>query len=145
MTKIDLARRLIFLAFLAAIVPALAGQQADRPPETTRQQSGGGVSTTASPEESPGGQAISFGEEFLDDPANIEAGKKIWQEQCRHCHGKAAYPGKAPKLKPRRYTPEFVYDRVTYGFRKMPAWKEVYSKDERKAVVAYVLSRDFSP
>ena len=66
-------------------------------------------------------------------------------QQCRHCHGRSAYPGKAPKLKPRKYTPEFVFDRVTNGFRKMPAWKEVYSADERRAIVAYVLSREFSP
>jgi mono/diheme cytochrome c family protein len=86
-----------------------------------------------------------FTEEYLNDPENIAAGKEIWSEQCRHCHGKAAYPGKAPKLKPRRYTPEFVFDRVTNGFRKMPSWKEVYDWEERKSVVAYVKSKEFSP
>lgn len=86
-----------------------------------------------------------FTEEFLQDPANIELGRKVWQEQCRHCHGKDAYPGKAPKLKPRKYTPEFVYHRVTYGFRGMPSWKEVYSEEERMVVVAWVLSAKFSP
>ena len=69
----------------------------------------------------------------------------MWEGQCRHCHGKAAYPGKAPKLKPRRYKPDFVYDRVSNGFRKMPGWKDVYSVDERMAVTAYILSRQFSP
>ena len=54
------------------------------------------------------------------------------------------YPGKAPKLKPRRYTPEFVYKRVTDGFWKMPGWKAFYSDDERMKIVAYVLSRKFS-
>jgi len=86
-----------------------------------------------------------FSEAYLTDPANIEAGKAVWQEQCRHCHGAAAYPGKAPKLKPRRYKPEFVFKRVTNGFRKMPSWKDVYSREERMAVVSYVLSKDFSP
>jgi mono/diheme cytochrome c family protein len=86
-----------------------------------------------------------FTEAFLHDPANIERGREIWEEQCRHCHGKDAYPGKAPKLTPRRYTPAFVYHRVTYGFRGMPAWKDVYSEEERMAVVAWVLSEKFSP
>jgi mono/diheme cytochrome c family protein len=86
-----------------------------------------------------------FTEAYMNDPAHIDAGREIWQEQCRHCHGSRAYPGKAPKLKPRRYKPEFVYDRVTNGFRKMPAWQDVYTDEERMAVVAYVLSRKFSP
>lgn len=85
--------------------------------------------------------------EYLADPANIEVGKVIWQEQCQHCHGKNAYPGKAPKLKPKRYKsrPHFVWDRVTNGFRKMPAWDEVYTPEERMGVVAYILSKSFSP
>ncbi len=86
-----------------------------------------------------------FTEAFLKDPANLEIGKRIWQQQCRHCHGKSAYPGKAPKLKPRRYEADFVYTRVTNGFRKMPAWKAVFSRDERMAVAAYVMSEEFSP
>ena len=105
----------------------------------------------AAQESSPGAvassdvQAVSFSEEYLGDRANIDAGKALWQKQCRHCHGRAAYPGKAPKLKPRRYTADFIYDRVTYGFRKMPAWEKVYSQEERMAVVAFVLSDQFSP
>ena len=86
-----------------------------------------------------------FTETFLNDAANITVGGEIWVEQCRHCHGKSAYPGKAPKLKPRRYKPDFVYDRVTNGFRKMPPWKDIYSDEERRSVVAYVLSPTFSP
>ena len=86
-----------------------------------------------------------FTEAFLTDEENIAAGETIWQEQCRHCHGKDAYPGKAPKLKPSKYEPEFVYRRVTDGFRKMPAWKDVYTDEERMQVTAYVLSEDFSP
>lgn len=86
-----------------------------------------------------------FTQAYLEDPANIEEGGKIWQEQCRHCHGSAAYPGKAPKLKPGRYEPAFVYNRVTNGFGDMPSWKEYYSKQQRKAVVAYVLSDQFAP
>ena len=69
-----------------------------------------------------------FTEAYLNDPANIEAGRALWEAQCRLCHDYAAYPGKAPKLKPRRYKAEFVFKRVTKGFREMPSWKEVYSR-----------------
>ena len=88
---------------------------------------------------------VPFTAEFLADPDNIAAGEEIWSGQCRHCHGKKAYPGKAPKLKPRKYKPGFVYRRVTDGFRKMPGWKDVYSDDQRMKIVAYVLSSEFSP
>ena len=82
---------------------------------------------------------------YLDNPANIKVGETVWTNQCRHCHGSSAYPGKAPKLRPKRYKPDFVFDRVTNGFRKMPAWKEAYTREERMGVVAWVLSKNFSP
>ena len=84
-------------------------------------------------------------QEELDDPALQEIGVTVWQDQCRHCHGASAYPGKAPRLTPRRYDAEFVYDRTANGFRGMPAWKDVYSDEEIRGVVAYILSRRFSP
>ncbi len=103
----------------AGVVAASAQDSAEKPPE--------------------------FTEAYMSDPANIAAGKEIWIELCRHCHGKSSYPGKAPKLKPRRYTPKFVFDRVTDGFRKMPPWKEVFNREERMSVVAFVKSSKFSP
>ena len=86
-----------------------------------------------------------FTPKFLADPEHIAAGKEIWMGQCTLCHGASSYPGKAPKLKPKRYTPNFVYDRITNGFRKMPPWKDVYDEEERMDLVAWVLSRKFSP
>ena len=86
-----------------------------------------------------------FTEEFLDDPESLASGKEVWESTCRACHGGAAYPGKAPKLQPSRYDAEFVYDRVTWGFRQMPAWEDVLSEEERMEVSAYVVSRRFSP
>ena len=50
-----------------------------------------------------------------------------------------------PSSIPGSSTPDFIFHRVTYGFGKMPAWKEVFSLKQRMAVVAYVKSADFSP
>lgn len=86
-----------------------------------------------------------FDKAYLSSKKNVAAGKDVWDNQCRHCHGAAAYPGKAPKLNPGQLAPDFIYDRVTNGFGKMPAWKEVFSAEQRRSVVAYIKSRDFSP
>ncbi len=87
----------------------------------------------------------SFNKAYLSSKANIEAGRIVWENQCRHCHGAAAYPGKAPKLNPGQMAPGFIYERVTYGFGKMPGWKDVFTVEQRKGVVAYIKSGDFSP
>lgn len=107
----------------------------------TASESSPSAETEESAEEAP----PEFTEDFLEDPEHIAAGKEVWDSTCQSCHGKAAYPGKAPKLRPSRYDADFVYDRVTHGFRKMPAWKDVLSQDERMSVVAYILSDNFSP
>ena len=86
-----------------------------------------------------------FTADMMKDPANIEAGKQVWDGQCRHCHGNNAYPGKAPKLKPASYQPDFVYDRVTNGFRKMPSWKAVFNQQQRIGVVSFIMSDQFMP
>ncbi len=111
---------LVVVAIAVAATTAMAGSKKANPPEPLDQA-------------------------YLNDPANIETGKRVWQEQCRHCHGAKSYPGKAPKLKPRRYKADFVYSRITNGFRKMPPWIDVYSDQERMALVAYILSKKFSP
>lgn len=102
------------------------------------------MTATAQTLEAPG-PIPAFTEEFLKHPENIATGKQLWDDQCTHCHGRNAYPGKAPKLRPSTYTPEFIYDRVTWGFRKMPAWEESYTEKERMQLVSYILSRSFSP
>ena len=86
-----------------------------------------------------------FDKAYLTNKANIETGREVWQHQCRHCHGAAAYPGKAPKLNPGQLEPDFIYERVTFGFGKMPAWKDVFTNEQRRGVVAYIKSDDFSP
>ena len=86
-----------------------------------------------------------FTEEFLSDPEVIAHGQELFVAECRHCHGKSSYPGKAPKLKPKKLSAEDVYLRMTYGWRRMPPWEDILSEDERMAVTAYVKSKHFSP
>lgn len=89
-------------------------------------------------------QEARFTTQYLNDPRAIEQGRQVWVKRCTFCHGKTAYPGKGPKLDPSRYTPQFVYDRVVKGFRGMPSWTHEFTDEELRAVVAYILSGDFS-
>jgi mono/diheme cytochrome c family protein len=86
-----------------------------------------------------------FDAAYMADAANIKVGQEVWVKQCRHCHGNSAYPGKAPKLSPGGLEPDFIFDRVTNGFRGMPAWGGVFTHEQRKAVTAYIKSSAFSP
>ena len=121
-----------------AVVTALGAGLAD----TVMGQSPTPAATEAEPPRDPPPE---FPATLLKDTAMITQGEKIWQDQCTHCHGAKAYPGKAPKLQPRTYKPEFVWDRIHNGFRGMPPWKEVYKAEEVLALVAYVLSDEFFP
>lgn len=111
----------------------------------------GPVSAQSAPAEATAKEAVfsepipAFDKAYLENAANIKLGETVWMNQCRHCHGNSAYPGKAPKLNPGSLDPEKIFDRVTNGFRKMPSWRTVFSLEERKGVVAYVKSDSFSP
>ena len=83
-------------------------------------------------------------EEFMVDEENIELGRTLFQKRCKFCHGKGAYPGKAPKLKPKKLSAEQVFLRVSYGFRAMPGWEEEFDDHERMALTAYIKSPIFS-
>jgi mono/diheme cytochrome c family protein len=90
-------------------------------------------------------QDVVFTPEFLADPSNVALGKQLWSTRCQLCHSKESYPGSAPPLQPWKYSPEFIYERITNGFRGMPALKQEFSVEQRQAIVAYVLSRTFVP
>jgi mono/diheme cytochrome c family protein len=106
-------------AFIGLSVPARGGADANQP------------------EEEP------FPKGIVGNAEYIEIGKDVFAKQCRFCHGKGVYPGKAPQLDPSRYTPEFIFDRDTNGYKSMPPWSAVFSTKERQGVVAYILSREF--
>ena len=103
----------------------------------------GAAQAPAAPPAGAPAPPVEISKEFLGDPKNVQQGREVWQARCQFCHGKMAYPGKAPKLQPSRYTPAFVYDRVANGFQGMPPWRHEFSVEQLKSVVAYVLSREF--
>jgi mono/diheme cytochrome c family protein len=108
-------------------------------PSAVAQQPAATVATTSAASEPV------FDEAFMTSPENIKGGEAVWAGQCRHCHGHAAYPGKAPKLNPALLEPDFIYDRAANGFQKMPAWKDIFSRQQLMSVVAYIKSKEFSP
>ena len=84
-----------------------------------------------------------FPKDIVGSREYIEIGKQVFDKRCKFCHGKGVYPGKAPQLDPSRYTPEFIFDRVTNGYKSMPPWSSVFSIKERQGVTAYILSKEF--
>jgi mono/diheme cytochrome c family protein len=101
--------------------------------------------STAAASAEPGDPPPPLPADLLKDEKRIAEGTALWKENCAHCHGSKAYPGKAPKLQPHRYKPDFVWDRIHNGFKDMPAWKELYTPEQVIALVAYVLSDEFWP
>jgi len=87
---------------------------------------------------------VELDETFMSNLDNIALGKKLFQKRCARCHGQRACPGKAPKLQPAKYKPEFVYKRITKGFRGMPSWKRRFNEKQRKSLTAYVMSKGFT-
>jgi mono/diheme cytochrome c family protein len=120
----------IFFCFFLGMISASAAAQNQTP------------AAPAAPAEGP---TFVFTPDYMGNAQNITKGQGVWFNQCRHCHGNSAYPGKAPKLNPAKMEPDFIYDRVTNGFRKMPPWKGVFSAEELQGVVAYIKSKQFSP
>ena len=89
-------------------------------------------------------QELEFPEEFMTDMTVIREGRDLFQRQCGHCHGSRAYPGKAPRLRPDRYEPDFVFWVIQGGYGNMPSMGEMFDDEEAKKIVAWVKSNIFS-
>jgi mono/diheme cytochrome c family protein len=89
-------------------------------------------------------QELDFSEEFMTDMANIRAGREHFQAQCGHCHGSRAYPGKAPRLQPERYDPDFIYWAIRGGYGRMPSFEDHFTHEETMQIVAWIKSNLFS-
>jgi mono/diheme cytochrome c family protein len=92
----------------------------------------------------PTAQDLEFPEEFMTDMTVIREGRDLFQQQCGHCHGSRAYPGKAPRLRPDRYEPDFVFWVIQGGYGNMPSMGEMFDDEETKKIVAWIKSNIFS-
>jgi mono/diheme cytochrome c family protein len=81
-------------------------------------------------------------------PADLEAAKKIYTVECATCHGSDG-SGPPDWRSPARLTPfseQALYDTITSGVdaRKMPAFKDQFSDQQRWQLAAYVRTLGFS-
>jgi mono/diheme cytochrome c family protein len=77
-------------------------------------------------------QDLEFPEEFMTDMTVIREGRDLFQQQCGHCHGSRAYPGKAPRLRPDRYEPDFVFWVIQGGYGGCRRWARCSTTRRRK-------------
>jgi mono/diheme cytochrome c family protein len=77
------------------------------------------------------------------DPAEIEAGERLYDEHCSSCHGeKLRTTGSAADLKEMRAEDRPRFDKaVLEGRGQMPSWQGVLSEGEINQVWAYIRSR----
>ena len=77
----------------------------------------------------------------LQDPAVIEAGARVFSQNCTHyCHGKDGRIARAPSLRGRDLPIDYLYARITRGAPPMPAYATVLSQDDLWKVIAYLRS-----
>jgi len=79
--------------------------------------------------------------EFLGNRDVIVYGRGVFLKRCTFCHVPVGHlGGHAPQLRPNALTADFIFERVTNGFRFMPAWGPLIEEKDRRALVAYLLS-----
>jgi mono/diheme cytochrome c family protein len=77
----------------------------------------------------------------LGDPAKVEAGSRLFRANCTHyCHNPEGRAARAPALRGRDLSPEFIYQRIAKGVAPMPAYETVLSSEQIWTLVAYIES-----
>lgn len=83
----------------------------------------------------------------LDDPKAIEEGAHRFSASCTgYCHGREGRVSRAPKLRGKKYDPNFLYARISGGSPSgasglvMPAFASTLPPEEIWKLVAYVMS-----
>lgn len=116
------ARRLLCMLLPAAMALAAAAATAEATAEATER------AQAAAPS---------------DNEAMVAAGRRLYTENCAHCHGfNMVNPGTVsfdlrqfPHDDPNRF-----FHSVTYGKGGMPSWKGTLSRQEIREIWAYVLT-----
>lgn len=79
----------------------------------------------------------------LNDPVNIEAGRRMFNVTCTHyCHGKDARGGgmRGPSLRNRDFDDGYLYGRISGGRPPMPAFATIYTPEQIWKIIAYIRS-----
>ena len=79
----------------------------------------------------------------LADPANIEAGRKMFNVTCTHyCHGKDARGSglRGPSLRNGGFDNWYLYGRISGGRPPMPAFAGIYTSEQIWKIIAYIQS-----
>lgn len=77
----------------------------------------------------------------LDDPAMLEEGARLFRANCTHyCHHPQGRAARAPALRGRELSPDFVFQRIAKGSAPMPAYETVLTSEQIWKLVAYVES-----
>jgi mono/diheme cytochrome c family protein len=79
----------------------------------------------------------------LNDPANIEAGREMFNVTCTHyCHGRDARGGgmRGPSLRNGNFDNAYLFGRITGGKPPMPAFGSTYTTEQIWKIIAYVKS-----
>jgi mono/diheme cytochrome c family protein len=98
----------------------------------------GGLSWAQGAGPESGGSAPPFD---LGDPAKVEAGSRLFRANCTHyCHNPEGRAARAPALRGRELSPEFIYQRIAKGAAPMPAYQTVLSSEQIWTLVAYIES-----
>jgi mono/diheme cytochrome c family protein len=85
-----------------------------------------------------GGSAAPFD---LGDPAIVQEGAHLFRANCTHyCHHPQGLAARAPALRGRDLSPDFVFQRIAKGLAPMPAYETVLSSEQIWKLVAYVES-----
>jgi len=79
----------------------------------------------------------------LADPANIEAGRQMFNVTCTHyCHGKDARGSglRGPSLRNGGFDSWYLYGRISGGRPPMPAFAGIYTPEQIWKIIAYIQS-----
>lgn len=79
----------------------------------------------------------------LSEPANIEAGREMFNATCTHyCHGREARGGgmRGPSLRNMSYDDQYLYARITGGKPPMPSFATAYTPEQIWKIIAYLRS-----
>lgn len=75
----------------------------------------------------------------LGDPAIVEEGLHLFRANCTHyCHNPEGRAARAPALRGRDLSAEFIFQRIAKGMPPMPAYGTGLSSEQIWKLVAYV-------